>query len=75
VEECYAETRALLEAHLGQLDKLATTLLEQETLTGEEVDQIMREYQHPGQPEQPVQPEQPTGEEEDELRQEDQPEE
>jgi cell division protease FtsH len=75
VEECYAETRALLEAHLGQLDKLATTLLEQETLTGEEVDQIMREYQYPGQPEQPVQSEQPTGEEEDELRQEDQPEE
>jgi len=42
VEDGYRRARAILEEHRDKLDALAKALLEYETLTGEEIDQLMR---------------------------------
>ncbi|WP_109429652.1 ATP-dependent zinc metalloprotease FtsH [Sulfoacidibacillus thermotolerans] len=41
IDECYERTRALLTEHRAQLDLLAQTLLEMETLDGEQIRQLM----------------------------------
>jgi cell division protease FtsH len=56
VERGYRRAREILESHLDQLHALARALLEFETLTGDEIDRIMR-----GLPvERPERPEEPT---------------
>lgn len=45
IEDCYAETEHLMQEHLSELNRLAETLLAQETLKGAEVEQIMEEMQ------------------------------
>ncbi len=57
VEEGYGRARRILEQHLDRLHALAQALLEYETLTGEEIDQLMR-----GEPIlRPEEPEEPRG--------------
>ncbi|KUO96417.1 ATP-dependent zinc metalloprotease FtsH [Ferroacidibacillus organovorans] len=41
IDECYERTRALLTEHREKLDLIATTLLEIETLDGEQIRQLM----------------------------------
>ncbi len=41
VDQCYEKTRALLTEHRSKLDLLAQTLLENETLDGEQIRQLM----------------------------------
>jgi cell division protease FtsH len=41
VDACYERARGILKEHRGQLDQLATTLLEREVLDGEEVKRLV----------------------------------
>jgi cell division protease FtsH len=56
IEDCYAETERLIGEHLPELNRLAQTLLEKETLKGEEVESIMEEMQHAKKPQDPDTP-------------------
>jgi cell division protease FtsH len=56
IEDCYAETERLIGEHLPELNRLAQTLLEKETLKGEEVENIMEEMQHAKKPQDPDTP-------------------
>lgn len=56
MDDCYTETEQLLNSHLLELNRLAETLLEKETLKGEEVDEIMGEMRHAESPSAPVPP-------------------
>jgi len=51
IEDCYAETERLMQEHLGELNRLAETLLEKETLKGEEVEKIMEAMRNGNEPE------------------------
>lgn len=46
IDESYTEVKRLIIEHRAELEKLAQTLLEKETLTGEEVEAVMEDAKH-----------------------------